>query len=297
MTNPSPRRSWITRINDGILKIGGAFVFGAGFVFTVIIVFMCWEKWYDLYQALEAAVVALVGVFATYNFGSVGNKIANVLTELAGDRGGISASDFANELYMTANIIAFSLALGLLALKHSPDLYILGIFLVFLMFASSNLRQAEVLNVLLAQHAGCSNLPRQTGALLMDVAKWLASENGPSMGCYSVLAVLAAFSIHNKAEESFALFSAGAATFHLFVSVLNFLSGNKNPLDHALTHITWGETDSHGVTVLYEITNVTGTFVKTWKRWRIGSVIIAAFALVISRVPSNGWSWLGGLIH
>jgi len=87
---------------------------------------------------------------------------------------------------------------------------------------------------------------------------------------------------HNRASaHSLSVFSAGAATFHLVVSVVNFFFGlTINPLKGAMAHVNW-----HHGSVLKETLDATAKSIQVWNYACVCCPMVVGLALAYMRWP------------
>jgi len=78
------------------------------------------------YRIIEAIVVALAGIVASYNFQLAEETIEVVVAEIRSNvhesTDLISAAQFNNNLFMVLNVLSFWFAIFLLAWKEDPEL-------------------------------------------------------------------------------------------------------------------------------------------------------------------------------
>lgn len=248
----------------------------------------------NVFVFLEYVALVTVAAVSTYNYIKTASHLKQAL-----DGDDTKGYKF---IYGVLNILAFMAALVLL---NYTEFHILSVVCIYVFFSLANITQLKLTTLPLSdeitQNANAAQRDTKKSIFAVFSASWLSDENGPSALGFTVvlLLILIAPRLHTIVEffipflhsvigegmhnripidyyEDIKAFAAGAATFHLTLSVLKYAAIIKNVdvTEVALERANW---DHNGEIAITDISLKTCA---SWQ-WKAKFAIITSATLAV----------------
>lgn len=249
----------------------------------------------NVFVAIEFIALVAVASVSTFNYVQTAKQLKQAV--------GGDTSNYYLYLFGFLNISAFFVALAVL---QSSEFHILAIVFIYAFFSLANIRQMKLSVVVSSSASAAVNKKRRVFSIFS--ANWLGQENGPSALGFTVVLLLILISprahsffdsiipflhsliseeTHKKSPsayyEEIKAFAAGAATFHLTLSVLKYTAiiQREDVTEVALSKATW---DQQGKIAIREIS------IRSRNSWKkriiialISSIILASAIAILDK--------------